>query len=201
MALRPATLLTCSALGLAVGGCASNTGSETGGLTLPKMPSVADMTPSAPEKPVGDPTELYARIARGANACWFAPNGPLKRRYIYDAEADAPSRGSKAEITIHVREPSQPNPRGPKAYRISIVPDGENAKITTENMSMTEVAAKEMTADVERWSRGEQGCAASATAGWTAADPPAPATPQSKKPQKKAAQKAKAAPPAKTAAP
>ncbi len=197
MALRPATLLTCSALGLAVGGCASNPGGETGGLTLPKMPSVA-----APEKPTGDATELYARIARGANACWFAPNGPLKRRYIYNAEADAPSRGGKAEITIHVREPSHANPRGPKAYRVSIEPDGETAKVATENVSMTEVAAKGMTADVERWSRGEQGCAASSTAEWSPVDPPAPAKPEAKKPQKKAAQKAKATPqPAKAATP
>lgn len=183
------SLLTLAILPLAA--CASSSGDgETSGLQLPKLPSVADLAPSAPEKPVGSATELYARIARGANSCWFAANGPLKQGYIYHAEADAASRGGKAEITIHQRDPSQANPRGPKTYYIRIIPEAETAKIESENVKMEDKTAVEMAADVERWSRGEQGCVGKSTAaGWApaAAAPTAakaPAKTKNKKPAK-----------------
>ncbi|MFN0219606.1 MAG: hypothetical protein ACKVP4_12430 [Hyphomicrobium sp.] len=151
---------------------------------MPTLPSMADFKPAPNEPPVGSATELYARIARGANSCWFAPAGPLKRGYIYNAEADAPSRGGKAEVTIHSRAQGQPNPRGAKAYFIRIIPEGENAKVETENVSMSEQAAAEMTADVKRWAKGEQGCVGNSTAaGWAPQSPapPAPAKPEKKK--------------------
>lgn len=160
---------------LHVSGCASSSGDgETSGLQLPKLPSVSDLAPAAPDQPAGSATELYARIARGANACWFAANGPLKKAYIYHAEADAPSRGGKAEITIHQRDPSQANPRGPKAYYVRILPEAESAKIETQNVAMPDQAATEMQADVERWSRGEQGCIGKSTAADWAPQAPAP---------------------------
>lgn len=168
---------------LVVTGCS---GGEAPTLTLPKMPelpSVASIAPAVPERPVGSATEIYARVARGANTCWFVgsgPNqaGPLKKDYIYHAEADAPSRGGKAEIVIHVRDPAQPNPRGAKAYRINIDPDGDGANMKTENLKMPDQVAAAMTADVNRWAKGDQGCqGASTVAGWGAAPPPPPAAP------------------------
>lgn len=142
-------------------------------LSLPKMP---DLTSALPEAASGDPsgsaTELYTRIARGAVGCWFGTEGGMKKDYIYHAEADAPSRGGKAEVTIHVRDPSQPNPRGAKAYKILITPKDElSATVATENLKMTEDQAKAMTDDVNRWARGEQGCrGVTAAAGWSAQD-------------------------------
>lgn len=176
-----------------VGACASG-GSDGPSFSLPdmpSMPSVSSITSPADEGPKGSATELYARVASGANSCWFGAAGPLKKDYIYHAEADAPSRGGRAEIIIHVREMGQPNPRGPKAYRISIDPKDEtSAAVSTENLKMTEPIAAAMSADVERWSRGEQGCKGSTTAmGW-GTDHAAPAAP---------AIKTKPAAPAKTA--
>ena len=151
-------------------------------LALPKMPdisSVAAIGIGPADKPVGSATEIYARVARGANTCWFVgagplQGGPLKKDYIYHAEADAPSRGGKAEIVIHERDPTQPNPRGAKAYRINIDPDGEAATLKTENLKMPDSKAAAMSADVNRWARGDQGCAGSSTvAGWGAAAPAA----------------------------
>lgn len=146
---------------------------DSSALSLPKMP---DLTSALPETTSSDPsgsaTELYTRIARGAVGCWFGTEGGMKKDYIYHAEADAPSRGGKAEVTIHVRDPSQPNPRGAKAYKILITPKDElSASVVTENLKMTEEQAKAMTDDVNRWARGEQGCrGAKATAGWSAQD-------------------------------
>jgi hypothetical protein len=166
----------------ALAGC-SSAGSDGPAIALPKMPdlSVASIGSSATDKPVGSATEIYARVARGANTCWFVgpgpgQAGPLKKDYIYHAEADAPSRGGKAEIVIHARDLANPNPRGAKSYRINIDPDGEGATLKTENLKMSEAMSAAMTADVNRWAKGDQGCAGSSTvAGWGEAQPPAPA--------------------------
>jgi hypothetical protein len=171
---------------------------------MPDLAAVSSITSGETEAPAGSATELYTRIARGAVGCWFAANGPLKKDYIYHAEADAPSRGGKAEIVIHVRDPSQPNPRGAKAYKVAIDPKDEtSAKLATENLKMPEPMAAAMTADIDRWSKGEQGCKGATTAaGWgaqeAAAQPP-PADPKAAKNKPKAKAPAKAA--AKTAVP
>lgn len=165
-------------------------------LSLPKMPDLTSALPaSANGDPAGSATELYTRIARGAVGCWFGSDGGMKKDYIYHADADAPSRGGKAEVTIHVRDPSQPNPRGAKAYKILITPkDEQSATVATENLKLPEEQAKAMTDDVNRWARGEQGCRGATTAtGWSAQDGQAQAE---AKPAKatavKSAQKAKA---------
>jgi hypothetical protein len=181
-------LLACAAT---LGGCA-NAGTDTAGtlaptLALPKMPDLSAVAAMgnglSADKPVGTATEIYARVARGANTCWFVGSGPgqagpLKKDYIYHAEADAPSRGGKAEIVIHNRDVGQPNPRGPKAYRINIDPDGEAASLKTENLKMPDAIGAAMTADVNRWAKGDQGCAGSSTvAGWGAQPAAVPAAP------------------------
>ena len=185
-------LLAC---GLALGGCASM--SDAPSLSMAALPSVASISAigaGTSERPVGSATDLYARVGRGAMACWFGANGPLKLGYIYHAEAEAASRGGGSEIIIHQREIGQPNPRGPKAFRIKIEPAGEAATIATENLKMPEASGRAMTADVERWSKGEAACTGSSTiAGWSpkaAEDQTAPGkAPAVKKPNSKVALK------------
>lgn len=167
--------VACAIAALQLAGCAAG-GGDAATLSLPQMPKMADLTAAIPDAPEADPTgsatELYTRIARGAVGCWFGTEGGMKKAYIYHAEADAPSRGGKAEIVIHVRDPSQPNPRGAKAYKIGITPTGESsATVATENLKLPEDQAAAMTADVDRWARGEQGCKGATTAaGWGAQD-------------------------------
>jgi hypothetical protein len=183
-------LLKVLGLGLCVAGCASS--NETP-LQMPELPSVASISAigaGTPEHPLGSATDLYARIGRGAVSCWFGANGPLKLSYIYHAEAEPPSRGGKAEIIIHQREPGQPNPRGAKAYRIAIEPAGETATLATENYKLPQAMAKGLNNDVERWSKGETGCASAASvAAWAPKAPePAPAeTPKGSKARSKTA--------------
>ncbi len=193
--------------GFLAAGCSSS-GNETAAtsLALPSLPSLAAIGAGTAERPLGSATEVYARVARGAVTCWFAANGPLKKDYIYHAEADAPSRGGKSEIVIHAREVTQPNPRGAKAYRIKIEPKDEAATLETENLKMSEAVAAAMTSDVGRWSKGDQGCAGTSTAalaGWLP-QAPAAATPAVKKvaaPAKKSKNKTVAAKPATTTKP
>lgn len=192
-------------LGIWTSGCSSSI--EAPSWTMPEAPklpsldSVAALTAPAEAPPAGSATELYTKVARGAVGCWFGATGPLKKDFIYHAEADAPSRGGKAEITIHQRDPTNANPRGPKAYQIKIDPKDEtNAAITTANLKMPEPQSAAMAADVDRWSRGDAGCAGkSTTAGWSPETPPVPATVPAKPDLKKA--KKKVAAPAKPAAP
>lgn len=210
IALRAVSAVLVAAAALA--GC-GGTGPELPTMALPSMPKLdvpklPDMTPPPEpvvqhDQPIGSPTEIYSRVARGANSCWFGGSGPLKKEYIYHAEADAPSRGGKAEITIHKRDPSQPNPRGAKAFKVKIDPIDGKTNLVTENLSMPEPMASGMVSDVGRWAKGDQGCAGSSTvAGWGDAKPAAEATPPSadKKPAKKPVKTAKAQAPKPAAA-
>lgn len=186
-------LLTAAILSACAGA-----GQQAEPLTLPKLPSVGSISeaiPVAMGQPVGSATDIYARIAQGAMGCWFGANGPLKKDYIFHASADAPSRGGKAQIVIHQRDPTQPNPRGAKAYLVNIDPTGESsATVKTENLKMTDAFAAAMTQDVGRWSKGDQGCTENSTViGWVPAPPAAVETPKPTHKAKKS--KVKTAPP------
>jgi hypothetical protein len=143
------------------------------GANPPSLPSIADLTGSITEAPiVGQPTEVYERIARGALACWFGASGPLKANYLYHAEADPPGRGGKAEIVIHERNRGADNPKGERAYRIAIAPENEATALTFENVKMPEATAAAMEKDARRWGTGEIGCTHADAGGWSENTPP-----------------------------
>ena len=169
---RACRLIAASAL---LAGCSG--GPDAPSAALPKLTDLTAALPEIQTEPEGSATDLYARIARGALGCWFSPKGGMKKDYIYHAEADAPSRGGKAEIVVHVRDDSQPNPRGAKAYKVLITPKDEaSATVVTENVRMPEAQAVSMTQDVNRWAKGEQGCEAASTAAVAPTPEPAPTT-------------------------
>lgn len=145
-------------------------------------------------KVVGSPTEVYARVARAASACWFTNAGPLVNDHVYSAEAEPASRGGKAEFVVHAKDPTIPNRRGSKVYRIRIEPTGKETSVTTENIKLSEPLAVNLTKDVERWSQGEIGCAQSQQAAtWNAVEPSAETAAAALKP------KSTKQPPSKTA--
>ena len=58
--------------------------------------------------------------------------------------------------------------------QVNISPVGETASVQSENLKMPEAMGRAMTADVERWSRGETACSSSAVAGtWSPQSPDA----------------------------
>ncbi|MET0408587.1 MAG: hypothetical protein ABW006_09485 [Hyphomicrobium sp.] len=214
---RPSTMVLVLLVIAALTGCAGNSpelptpGSVQPTLSpqappQPPTPVASSMatTPANGEEPrgvpvpgaIGSATEIYSHIATGAMACWFSANGPLKKDYIFHAMADAPSRGGKAEVTIHRRDPSQPNPRGAKAYVVEIQPTGEaSATVRADNRQMPDAYASAMTSDLSQWIKGEQGCSlaktiAAETAPSEEAAPkkPAKVAKKTKKPKVKAAQ-------------
>lgn len=148
------------------------------------LPELTDVTGNLFKSDiVGAPTDVYARVARGAMACWFGTDGPLKADYIYHAEAQPPSKGGRAEIVIHEIDRASENPRGLRAYRIAIVPSGEIASLSIENLKLPDRLAGSMENDVRRWAAGAIGCT-QAEGEW---GPQAPTPPdgQGKKPGRK----------------
>lgn len=147
---------------------------------LPELPSLTSLTKSA-ALPVGTPTEVYTRVARGALTCWFGASGPLKGPYIYNADADPPSKGGKAEIFIRTRDREAADPRSLRAFRIGILPSPEGTKVDVENAKIPEPLATRLASDVRRWAADNEGCGEEpVVAGWGAA----PAPPDTAKPTK-----------------
>lgn len=148
------------------------------GCSAPSLPSLPDITAAlSPEPVVGPPTDIYARIARGAMSCWFGQSGPLRAGYVYHAEADPPSKGGKAQIVIHERDPTSTNPRGLRAYRILITPNGEASALAIENLTMPAPLVHGMERDVHRWAAGGIGCTGTDDGGWSASPPVPPQKP------------------------
>lgn len=167
--LRPALIPLAASMSLLVGGCS--------GATPPSLPALPQLTGTVSEAPiVGSPTEVYERIARGALACWFGTAGPLKADYVYHAEAEPAAKGGKSEIIIHERDRLSENPKGIRAYRIAIEPEGEATTLAVENLKLPEPMAKSMEADARRWGAGAFGCTEMEGGGWS---PNAPAPPES----------------------
>lgn len=165
--LRRSALL---ALPVVLTGACSN-GLETASLAKLQVPDLPNIElPEGPPPVVGTPTEVYTRVARGALTCWFGANGPLKGTHIFNADAEPPHKGGRAEIVIHEKDLQAPSPRGLKAYRIQIAPDGERTTISVENLKLAKPLGDTMEQDVRRWGTGEIGCRETAPA-WAAAAP------------------------------
>ena len=173
---RPVLIGLAALPALFVGGCS--------GATPPSLPSLTELTGTITEAPiVGSPTEVYERVARGVLSCWFGTNGPFKANYVYHAEADPAAKGGKAEIIIHERDRAADNPKGPRAYRIAITPDGEATTLLFENLKMPEATAASMEAGARRWGTGAFGCADMEAGGWAKnkSAPPGPSKDGKKK--------------------
>lgn len=150
--------------------------------TLPNLPEIPKIDlPKPPPPVVGTSTEVYERIGRGAKACWFGADGPLKSTHAYEAIAEPPHRGGRAEITIRQLDTGSTNPRGVKAFRVVIEPSGEDeTTVATENLKIPEPIASRMKDSVAAWSIGKHGCnTESATDAWS---PPADAEATANKP-------------------
>lgn len=164
-------------------GCTGNGGFSTA--ALPSLPKIA--LPEAPPPIVGTPTEVYARIGRGAMACWFGANGFLKSTHIYDATAEPAHKGGQAEIVIRKREDAAQSPRGLKAFRIQITPAGDDkTNVVAENLKLPAETATRMKKSVAAWSIGNQGCDPDAFKGAWAPETPETADRQQKTTQRKA---------------
>ena len=113
-------------------------------------------------------SEVYARIARGANACWFGPRGRHGKTHILHADAVPSMNGGAVEVIVHERANDQPKPWGYKAFRVALAesagldgtPGSGGTSITVENARMPDAEAQRMRAEVFQWAAGNEGCKA-----------------------------------------
>lgn len=129
--------------------------------TLPTLP-LPSLSAAYPQPP----PEIYARIARGALGCWFAPAGPLKRTHVFHADVAPPSDNAGAEIVIHERDPAAASPRSIRAYRVIIKRAPEGTFVTGENLRLPAALATRMDADIHRWAKGQAGCNTEGPEAW-----------------------------------
>jgi hypothetical protein len=152
----------------AVGGCGSlpTLGSAP---PTPVPPRTEGVRPSGQPHPFesafiaeGNPTGLYALIARGALTCWLGAGGPLNGTHVFAAEAASPTQGGAAEIVLHERDRSLRDQRGPRALRIRFEAAGGGVRVGFTNLRLGGQLAESMARDVAIWAKGGAGCAAQA---------------------------------------
>jgi hypothetical protein len=106
----------------------------------------------------GEPTEVYALVARGIHGCWFGADGPLRGTHVFHAQAKPPAQGGQAEITIHERDLSMREQRGVQAFRVSIETAVGGSRVALAALKLPPGFGEPMVRDVEEWSKGRQGC-------------------------------------------
>lgn len=154
-----ALLLTggCSSLPLLNSASPIATGStgQAGVQTAPD-PAVPEVT----RQVAGNPTDVYAGVARGALNCWFGADGPLKATHIFSADASPAALGGGAEIVVHERDPSaERDPRGIRAFRVTFASSAGGVRVGIANLKFASPRSEAMIEDVSVWAGGGQGCA------------------------------------------
>lgn len=122
--------------------------------TLPTLPKIEMPVVAYKE----EPSEIYSRLARGAMACWFSPNGPLKQTHAFHADVAPPSDNAGAEIVIHERDRAAPSPLSLRAYKITIARTPEGTAVAEQNFKLPESLAATMAQDIRRWAGGNLDC-------------------------------------------
>jgi hypothetical protein len=147
---RIAPAAVVCAIAIVLGGCEGTAILKTASLSnLPSLPTVTAYSSSHSEST----HEIYSRVARGAKTCWFGPDKPLVKGYVFDGEAASEVDGGAAEVAVHVRTPDQPNPRGGKVFIVSITKVADGSKLEMENRRIPDGMAEQLRADVARWAK------------------------------------------------
>ena len=164
---RPARLvvaLLVVALAALAGACTSAGLPQVPGKSGQIETSAANSTQSLPT-PVetvttapGEPTEVYALVARGIHACWFGAAGPLRGTHVFHAQARPPAQGGQAEIVIHERDVATREQRGPQALRVSFESAVGGSRVGIAALKLPPGFGEPMARDVEEWSKGRSGC-------------------------------------------
>ncbi len=154
-------------------------GACSGGPSLPTLdtsvlPVVSNLTVgsinSEPSRHALPSSEVYSRIARGANACWFGPRGRIGKTHLMHADAAPSMNGGAVELVVHERAVDQPKPWGFKAFRVLLTESagavgansggGGSTEIAVENSRIPDAEAARMRAEVFQWAAGTEGCKA-----------------------------------------
>lgn len=133
--------------------------------TLPTAP--VTQTARGPTLHDEPPAELYVRIARGANSCWFGRDGTLKATHLFHADVEPSHKGAGAEIIIFERDQNalSGNPRALRALRIVISRSGSRSEVDAQPLRIPADVGSQLVDDVHRWAGGDNSCVSPAPAG------------------------------------
>lgn len=126
-------------------------------------PAAVPLTPSGNTPTVdGGTIAVYDLIAKPALTCWFGPGAPLKSTHIFHADVPPPTEKRDVDITIHERDTTgQPNPRGTRAFRITLSAEAEaRTRVTMQVGKLPADLAAAMEKDVVAWVHARQSCQA-----------------------------------------
>ncbi|MEL7047695.1 MAG: hypothetical protein AAFO75_01830 [Pseudomonadota bacterium] len=160
-------------------GCGASL-TETANLATSALPLPTLAVPTVFGGPVGDASEVYARVARGVLTCWLGPNGPLKETHLFHAVSEPARNGGLSQIALYQRAKPNSRKRGAKAAIIRIEPYGSSANVSFENLRLSEIQADQFDSDIYNWAAANEGCEpAGIKTGWDAtpidaAPPPRP---------------------------
>lgn len=100
------------------------------------------------------PVAVYARLARGINACWLKPGQMRLPGHGFFAEV--PAGTSTGRITIFAKVEGRK--LGNQAFKIAITSDGDGALVSSENVRLDAGDAQALKTDIARWAGGAEDC-------------------------------------------
>jgi hypothetical protein len=106
----------------------------------------------------GNPTDVYALVARGALRCWFGADGPLRPTHVFHAEAESPAKGGAAEMVLHERDETMRDKRGARAFLVSFAGAPAGVRVGVTMPRMEQQLAQLMVKDVAAWTKGGTDC-------------------------------------------
>lgn len=168
---RTSAYTILAACTVAMAGCSSLPELVVG--ALPTVPTGS--TAKGPQQYDEPPAELYVRIARGANSCWFGRDGLLKATHIFHADVEPPHKGAGAEIIVFERDQNVQtgNPRWLRALRIVISRSGGRTEVDAQPHKIAAEIGTRLVDDVYRWAAGNISCFSNPATPAPALGPPA----------------------------
>lgn len=136
---------------LGAGGC----GASLPEANLPKATALIDNSHATTI--VGSPADIYQRIARQAQRCWFGPFGKLHTQYMMHADVPPPTSSEPVTLTVHRRLDSATKPWGPGLIRLELS-GTSTTTLTFENIGLKPAAQKTITEGLTRWANGRTDC-------------------------------------------
>ena len=106
---------------------------------------------------VGRPEDIYQRIARHAQRCWFGPFGSLHKQYMMHADVPPPNSSSPVTITIHRRLADDRRPWGAGLLRLELTGQSTTS-LAFANIGLDPVRQDYLTAGLTRWANGRDDC-------------------------------------------
>jgi len=151
-----ARLASLTAIGLATAGCSGNLPSLGAGVGGDITSSIL-VSDANSNVVVGTPREIYEKIARRAQLCWFGPFGSVHDRYMMHADVPPPSSSAPVTMAVHRRLADLKKPWGPALMRVKF--SGQTSTtLSFQNNGLERAVMTRMSRTITRWANGRKNC-------------------------------------------